>query len=337
MRYSLNFLAGLLRTGHKRAQVMLYRELLAWIRIEFLGFADGIGLLAALREPKTLDELAADLKVSDRDLLSAALEVGASVGELRNKRGRWSLRGVRARALADSELQGMAGLLGEAVSYDADVYRALALRLRGAERGDYLADSAETVARASRLAELLLVPLVQDLIADLHPASILDVGCGSGTYLRAAARASSTATIVGIDIEPSVVASAKQNLEEWGLSERCSVWDADIMHLPSELSHPWDLIFLFQNIYYFPRENRPGLLSRLRQLTPNGAVVIATAVSGMRDPFASHLDVVLRSTRGNYPLPPVDELQRGLKSVGFSDVRVRRLAPRQPLKAFVAR
>lgn len=94
-------------------------------------------------------------------------------------------------------------------------------------------------------------------------------------------------------------------------------------------------MLLFQNIYYFPVVERPGILGRLRSLAPSGRVVVATAVAGTGDPFAAHLDLVLRSTVGNYPLPTVSELREALSAAGFATVEERQLAPRQPLRAFV--
>ena len=95
-------------------------------------------------------------------------------------------------------------------------------------------------------------------------------------------------------------------------------------------------MLLLQNVYYFADDDRITLLRRLRDLAPAGAVVIATAVRGTGDPFAAHLDVVLRSTAGNTALPTVDELRADLAAAGFTQVEVRRLAPFQPLRALVA-
>jgi hypothetical protein len=92
-----------------------------------------------------------------------------------------------------------------------------------------------------------------------------------------------------------------------------------------------------QNIYYFDGDDRAGLLRALRTLAPAGAVVVATAVAGTGDPAAAHLDLVLRSTAGNTPLPTIPELGADLAASGFTSVEARRLAPWQPLRAFVAR
>ena len=132
------------------------------------------------------------------------------------------------------------------------------------------------------------------------------------------------------------MALASRNLSAWGLTDRFSVEQADIRGLEGELTGPWDLVLLFQNIYYFPVAERPGILARLRTLAPGGRVVVATTVAGTGDAFAAHLDLVLRSIVGNHPLPTSPELHEALRAAGFASVEERQLAPRQPLRAFLA-
>jgi hypothetical protein len=78
------------------------------------------------------------------------------------------------------------------------------------------------------------------------------------------------------------------------------------------------------------------VLARLRKLAPNGVVAVATVVASASDPIAAHLDLVLRSTAGNYPLPSAIDVQTGLRAAGFDKIDERGLAPGQPLRAFIA-
>lgn len=336
------YAAGLARAAiglpHKIAQGLLLRDLTAWIRVEFLGAAARIGLIRALAQPGTSAEIAARLGLTERDLLESFLTLGASLGELARDGDRWKLKGTRAKALADPALDGMAGMVEEAVGYDSDVYLALTRRLRGEPPGDYLAEAAETVARASRLAEVVLTPFVRDLVRTQGRKRVLDVGCGTGVYLRASGDASATLTGTGVDIRPEVVDTARRNLDAWGLAHRFTVREADAQDLPDDVGGPWDLVLLFQNIYYFPADKRPELLRGLRQrLAPGGVLAVATAVADAGDPLGAHLDIVLRSTVGNYGLPTREQVREALTAAGFSSITERRLAPRQPVRAFVAR
>ena len=335
MSYAFELVRSGLETPRKITQLLLTRDMLGWIRTEFLGAAAQIGVLAALAVPRTTEELAQLLGARDPAMLSSFLDLGVAVGELRRRDGKWALRGKRARALADPALDGISALLEEAVTYDGDVYRALRRRLHGEPPGDYLSESAETVARASRMAEVVLAPFVRHLVRRYRPRRILDVGCGSGVYLRTGLEGAPGSTAVGIDVQPSVVAAARRNMEAWGVGARAAIREADIRTTP-DLGGPFDLVLLFQNIYYFPTDDRPALLATLRQLAPDGIVTVATAVANAGDPLASHLDVVLRSTAGNEPLPTAADVRSALTAVGFPRIEERRLAPRQPIRAFVA-
>jgi SAM-dependent methyltransferase len=338
VRYSVDLALSGFHLRHKRAHGLLVRDFVSWLRVEFLGTAATTGVLAALGRARTVDELATALGVTDAELLGSLLRVGESVGELRcDDEGRWHLAGVRARAMIDPEVDGLAALPEEAVLYGTDVYRRLGERLAGAPAGDYLAQHGEIVARTSRVAEPIFGPLIADLVRADRPRRVLDAGCGSGVNLRHVGAASPHVTGTGVDLDAAVVHLAAGNLAAWGLSDRFATRQADLCHLPGDLAGPWDLVLLFQNIYYFPPAERPGLLEALRSLAPDGAVVVATAVAGTGDPAAAHLDVVLRSTEGNTPLPSAAEMHRDLAAAGFTSIDERRLAPLQPLRAFVAR
>jgi 4-hydroxy-2,2'-bipyrrole-5-carbaldehyde O-methyltransferase len=339
MRYSLEAARTGLRLRHKRAHGLLVRDFGGWLRVEFLGSAARTGLLAALgRGARTLDDLADALGGADRDLLASLLEVGVAVGVLRRSRGgsRWRLAGARARAMVDPAVDGLAALPEEAVMYGADVYRHVGDRLAGAPPGDYLAEHAELVARTSRVAEPIFSTLVADVVRDRRPRRVLDIGCGSGVYLRTVAEAAPTASGVGVDLAADVVSLARRNLTAWGLAGRFPVHQADVRDLPDDLDGPWDLVLLFQNIYYFAPADRPAVLAGLRRLAPDGALVVGTAVRGTGDPAAAHLDLVLRSTAGSVGLPTAAEMRDALDAAGFAAVDERRLAPLQPLRGFVA-
>jgi len=336
VRYPVDLALEGFHLRHKRAHALLARDFLSWLRFEFLGTAAATGVLDALVEPRSTAELADELGVTDPALLTALLRVGQSVGELALTDGRWRLRGLRARAMVDPAVDGLAALPEEAVLYGTDVYRRLGDRLAGDPPGDYLREHGELVARTSRLVEPLLAPLVAGVVRARRPARVLEVGCGSGVNLRHVAHASAEVTGVGLDVDADAAALAERNLAGWSLADRFEIHVGDVRDLPDGLAGPWDLVLAFQNIYYFDGPDRRDVLTHLRHLAKGGAVVIATAVAGTGDAAAAHLDAVLRSTVGNTGLPTVDELRNNLTAAGFDTIDERRLAPFQPMRAVVA-
>jgi SAM-dependent methyltransferase len=336
VRYPVDLALQGFHLRHKRAHALLARDFVGWLRFEFLGTAAATGVLAALVEPRTEEGLADELGVIDKALLGALLRVGESVGELSLTDGRWRLRGLRARAMVDPAVDGLAALPEEAALYGTDVYRRLGDRLAGDPPGDYLREHGELVARTSRLVEPILAALIANVVRAYRPARVLEVGCGSGVNLRHVANSSAEVTGVGVDVDPDVADLAERNLAGWALADRFAIHVGDVRDLPDELAGPWDLVMALQNIYYFDGPDRLDVLGHLRRLAAGGAVVIATAVAGTGDPAAAHLDAVLRSTVGNTGLPTVDELRDDLTTAGFGTVDERHLAPFQPMRAVVA-
>jgi SAM-dependent methyltransferase len=289
--------------------LLAWRDAVPFVRLHYLAVAVELGLLEEL--------------------------LGQALGELRCRAGRWSLRGRRSNALAAPTADTMRAMVQEAVGYDAAVYAGLAAHLRGAPPGAYLHTTGAVIARASRLVEPVLAPLLRSLVAQRRPRRLLDVGCGTGVYLVHAAAASPTLTGLGIDLDAGVVDLARMRLAEAGLAGRFEVRHAEIRsaQLPAA---SFDLVLLFQNVYYFAADERPDLLHRLRGLlAPGGALVVASLFAG-RSLAAAHYDLLFRATAGCGPLPRRQELDRQLRDAGFTTTRWVQLMPLTSFHAIVA-
>jgi 4-hydroxy-2,2'-bipyrrole-5-carbaldehyde O-methyltransferase len=317
--------------------LLAWRDAAPFVRLHFLAIATEIGLLEELgRGPATTNQLGVRLAIADRALFGAFLRLGVVLGELRCRAGRWSLHGRRSKALAVPEADTMRAMVQEAVRYDAAVYAGLEQHLRGAPPGDYLRATGAVIARASRLVEPVLAPWLRSLVAERRPRRILDVGCGTGVYLIHAATAGGPQlTGLGVDLDATVVGLTRQRLADAGLAERFDVRHADIrtLQLPAA---SFDLVLLFQNIYYFAEDERPGLLRRLHGLLgPSGALVLASLFAG-RSLAAVHYDLLFRATAGCAPLPRRQELDRQLRDAGFTTTRWVQLIPLGSFHAVLA-
>ena len=317
--------------------LLAWRDAAPFVRLHFLDVAVEIGLLEELgRGPATTDQLSARLAIGDWALFGAFLRLGAVLGELRCRAGCWSLRGRRSRALAAPQADTMRAMVQEAIGYDAAVYAGLDQHLHGAPPGAYLQGTGAVIARASRLVEPVLAPWLRSLVAKRHPRRLLDVGCGTGVYLiHAAAAGGPQLTGLGVDLDATVVGLARRRLADAGLAGRFQVHHADIrtIQLPAA---SFDLVLLFQNIYYFAEDQRPDLLRRLHGLlAPHGALVLASLLAG-RSLAAAHYDLLFRATKGCGPLPRHQELDRQLRDAGFTTTRWMQLIPLESFHAVVA-
>jgi 4-hydroxy-2,2'-bipyrrole-5-carbaldehyde O-methyltransferase len=317
--------------------LLAWRDAASFVRLHFLAVAVQIGLLEELRRGSaTTNQLSVRLGIGDQALFGAFLRLGAVLGELRCRAGRWSLRGWRSKALAVPEADTMRAMMQEAIGYDAAVYAGLDQHLQGAPPGDYLKGTGAVIARASRLVEPALAPLLRSLVAQRHPRRVLDVGCGTGVYLiHAAAAGGPQLTGHGVDLDATVVDLARQRLVDAGLASRFQLHHADIRTIQVPAAS-FDLVLLFQNIYYFAEDQRPDLLHRLHGLlAPDGALVLASLLAG-RSLAAAHYDLLFRATEGCGPLPRRQELDRQLRNAGFTTTSWMQLIPLESFHAVVA-
>src|SRR5262249_12356463 len=117
-------------------------------------------------------------------------------------------------------------------------------------------DSAERSARA-------VVPLV---VERLRPASVVDVGCGSGAWLNVF-RERGVAHLVGVDgpyVEPEA------------LRIRPEEFVARDLRQPFRLDQEFDLAISLEAAHYVPEEQAPTLVESIASLAP--AVLFGAAI-----------------------------------------------------------
>jgi len=319
--------------------LLFMRDWRSVVRFHFLYAGLESGLLESLRTPCSKEELMGKLDVKRSELLEGLLEVGISLGELACKDGLYRVKGKRARSVVDSRGDAFAALVQGNLTYYNSVYRNVGARLRGAPLGHYLEEIGDLVARYSRLAEPFVHAFVRDMVAGKGSLRMLDVGCGSGAYLRAAVESNPNVTAVGIEVDEDVVEQARQNLASWGIGHRCTVIVADIRKPPADLTGSFDLITLFNIVYYFTLEERLDLLRALRgMLAPSGALAVVSSMRGAgQDLMAANLNLATSSMVGCTRLPDLDELSTQLMESGFDQIRQSRLMPSSAMYGVVAR
>ncbi len=328
---------GVLRSPDLFARVLLRRELRSFLRLQFLTVALEAGLLERLLQPASFSDLAADWPAQRRATLNTLLDLGVALGELRRRGTSYRVRrNSIARALAGPTGRPMRAAVLELVDYHAGAYRDLPDYLRGAQQRDYLAGREALIASSSQLVEPVVGALVRRLVRGRTPMRVLELGCGSAVYMRHAHDANPAAVGVGLEREAELVSTARTSLERWGISDRFAVQQGDARLLGAELSGDFDLITLFNNIYYFAPAEREALMRDLRsRLTPRGRLAIVSMMRG-RTPASLGLSLVLAATRGCTELPTESQLLDDLRESGFAEIARRKLLPGEPLVALIA-
>ncbi|HYP39867.1 MAG TPA: class I SAM-dependent methyltransferase [Chloroflexia bacterium] len=332
----LRAIARLLKLPYAWAHGLVLRDLQSLVRVHFLYAAASTGLLHALKKPASREELIRQLRVERPDLLESLLALGVSLGELSLKGGFYRVRGVRAKAFMERRNDPLVAMVEEYATYHSSVYQELGERLRGGPLGDYMAGRGNLIARSSRMLEPFIADFARALVAKRGAVRVLEVGCGSGIYMKHVAEANAQAKGIGIDMQPEVVSQAALNLRRWGIKGRFRVVLADIRQPTAELSGPFDIITLYNNIYYFPPEERPALFRSLRErLASGGRLAVVSAMRGA-SVTTNDFDLVLRSTLGCTALPDTEELRAQLLGSGFDHVAGTRLAPIESFYGLIA-
>lgn len=89
---------------------------------------------------------------------------------------------------------------------------------------------------------------IREIAADLKPARVLDVGCGSGRF--AVSLAGDGATVVGLDFAPEMLALARQKAAQAGVADRCEFLEVDFMTW--DWDEPFDLVLAIGVLDYVP-------------------------------------------------------------------------------------
>lgn len=304
-------------------------------RAAFLVGASGSGVLARLADrPQDVDTLADALEVAgDRQLLRAWLELGVQLGELGVDGGRYRLNSRTAKALAAARNDSVAAGLAEVVRFHVPVLLDAPEMLRTGRRLSLADQDGAIIARSSRVVQPFVEEAIDRVLDRRAPLRLLEIGCGSGIYVRHAAMANRRLTAVAVDFQAEVAEEAAANIAAWGLSDRVEVRRADVREL--HLEPQFDLVTMHNNIYYFPVEERTALLEHARSLlAPGGRLLLTTSCRGGTLSMEV-LNLWFEFADFGGPLPEADDLAARLRAAGFDDVHTRRLIPGDQFCSFV--
>jgi protein-L-isoaspartate O-methyltransferase len=325
-------LAMVMRGGNLRARVGAVRAGQSAIRVAMTGAALDTGLLDALREPRTVDDLASRLGFADRDLLLAFVRTLEASRLVRQAGGRHEIT-RRGRAIADDPVARAAYTAFS--DFHTGVYRDIAQQLRGGAGRRDVTDRAQVIADLSRFMQPMVEATLREEVSSRPTRSVVDLGCGSGMLLATMLQAAPDARGVGIELDPAAAQHAEENLARQGLDGRARILVGEGREILAG-EGPFDVALLANMVYYLPVLDRPALFRTVRDaLAPGGAlVVVTTALTD--DWFSRHFDVLIRAQQGSMELPDMDVLRAQVEEAGFTVDATRRLTPGEPLMALVA-
>jgi len=168
--------------------------------------------------------------------------------------------------------------------------------------------------------------------------TLLDVGCGPGTYALAvlAEHPQTHATLLDL---PGPIDRAQPVVEASGLAERVTLQAADALTwTPDE---PFDTVLVSNILHMLGPERSPTLLARcLEFVRPGGRIIVQAEFldAGRTSPrWPTLLNLIMRVTTDGGRNHDVDETADWLRSAGFVDVEHHRLSPWNVNSVLVAR
>lgn len=334
----LRTVLDVLRQGQLRLLLASVRATPSFYRLVWLVSAFRAGLLRRLSAgPASFEKLASAMTrdAADHDWLEKWLEMGVRVGELRQSGSTYSLRGLLARGLAEPKNDAIVAILEEVVTLHHDLLLETPQRLASGARFTLADQDGVLIARSSPVVRPFLHEAIDEVVPRRGAMRLLEVGAGSGTYIRHAAERNPDLTALGLELQPEVAEFANANLRTWGIGSRAIVDKGDVRDRVPEAA--FDLVTFHNNIYYFPVDERVALLRHaLAFLKPGGSILLTTACSG-GSPAAVALDIWSAGTERCGRLPAPEELVGQLREADFVDARARRLVPGESFYAFFGR
>jgi SAM-dependent methyltransferase len=329
-------LAKILRSGQLLPALKLVGMLKPFYALTYLASAKASGLFDLLGDkPVPFDQLAQHYcrNAEGRDALRAWLQVGTQLKLLNQSAAGYELDGL-SKAFALPANDAVMALAQETAGLHHSLILGTPEKLKKGALWGLEDQDGELIARSSRSLEPFQTEAIDRTFPSSGAVRLLEVGCGSAFYIQYAAQKNSSLTALGIDLQPNVAEVAAQHIRAWGLQNRVTIEAGDIRgRKPAEL---FDIVTLYNNIYYFTMEERPILLRHLKSfLKPGGFLLLTTCCQG-GTLGVELLNLWGAATAGCGRLPGVDEMRDQLRAGGFTQVEVLPVAKGVSFYAFRA-
>lgn len=327
----------LLKEGKLGTAVManaLYRPFYTLI---YLATLKNCGVMDRLSSgPVSLKDLALSYasNTKTKEALESWLRMGCRLKVLAVTDKGYVLTGL-AKKLSQPENDATLALLQEVGSLHYRLITETPEMIRKGELWQLDNQDGSLTARSSRALEPFVLEAIKRYLPNSRPCKLLEIGCGSGIYIRHAAARNPHLTAVGLELQEGVAQAARKNLRDWEVPNYIEIDVGDIRTIP--VTPDFDVATLHNNIYYFAVEERIGILERIRKfLKPEGTLLLTTCCQGGNIGMDA-LNLWGASNQHGGRLPEKMEMIDQLKQAGYREVDCMRLIPGDSFYAFSAR
>jgi len=157
--------------------------------------------------------------------------------------------------------------------------------------------------------------------SDISGCQVLDIGCGLGAIDELLVRAHGAASVVGIDIDPALLAKMTVRIEAAGLAAKIR----SVLVTPGRLPFPaasFDVVFSKDSLVQIP--DKPAIFAEVRRvLRPGGRFIASDWLRGGEGKYSPEMLEYFRLEGIAYNMASPAQSARALREAGFAEVALR--------------
>ncbi len=305
-------------------------------RLCFASSAASSGFLEIFSKgPVTFDDILSKFSQNPKseDMLTSWLQLGIKLNEVESDGRGYKLAGFSKKFVLP-EYDAYQAYAQEVVEMHHKIITKTPEMIKTNQRWNFTDHgNGSVVARSSRTIEPLIFETIESFYPSSAPIKLLEVGCGTGIYIKHAAMHNQRLKAVGLELQKDVYEMASKNIEKWGVNDRVTLKHEDIRDYKGEAN--FDIVSLHNNIYYFDVSERLDLLKNVgKLLKPGGFIILTTGCQG-GSPIVEVLNLWSVTTNGHDRLPSVSELKTQFSDSGFTGIKSKQLIPGDQYHAFI--
>jgi len=156
---------------------------------------------------------------------------------------------------------------------------------------------------------------------DIAGCSVLDVGCGLGAIDELLVREYGASSVVGIDVDPALLAGMQVRIERAGMTDRIRGLRVDGGALPFD-DASFDVVFSKDSLVQIP-DKQAIFAEVLRVLRPRGRFIASDWLRGGMGEYSADMMEFFRLEGITYNMATLAESAEALRQAGFKELEIR--------------
>src|SRR3984957_18295751 len=157
--------------------------------------------------------------------------------------------------------------------------------------------------------------------SDIGGCAVLDIGCGLGAIDELLVKEYRAASVIGIDVDPSLLERMQERIERAGMTDRIQGLQVEGGPLPFA-DASFDVVFSKDSLVQIP--DKPAIFAEvLRVLRPEGRFIASDWLRGGTAQYSAEMLEYFRLEGIAYNMATLAESAAALRAAGFDNVEIR--------------